>query len=571
MFLINVSVQDCNENLNFLRSYSSIKNCMLRISAEIKAQYDMLAECIATIDDFSVYQRKPHLLVLGVSPSIQWADLNEVFTLVENYFYWLNLQASITSFICIRKCVYENAGNSSSTENHAYCIPETLLQREKDIGEIERKESGKLTQVIRSNSYMRSKMDSFWMKKVAELKEKQIFSRSEMLIASVLALDTYSKYAKLCILSKDSSTLWDISTMVASITEFREYLMDCKIKAAIRKKILHCDLPLDDSNRFNAEKMIDSKFCENIENAKIIWNLKMFWNFKSYLDIPSQIQLIITMFRYDAVEWYGELVELGLMIEQKVKQMIKEFPEVKEDNDSAKVNTDKRITNENHSFNNFEMQTESIQQRNNSESVKRTASCDICYGNQKTIKRLPCNHCFHSDCLEKSLMNSFSCPICRKDMKEWLGVSWEDFTKSRQRMIRSLQLQLMYMFYGLVCSYESFPDCCEWWKIALSFNSVLYDLKSTFRKECSNVFLSKKHENSSQYIENISYVKCSMALAYEVFEEFFFGMQEIYSSYERVKLELSYFHELFQRKPHKFIIRMDYLRKDFLRIKPSIL
>ena len=46
-------------------------------------------------------------------------------------------------------------------------------------------------------------------------------------------------------------------------------------------------------------------------------------------------------------------------------------------------------------------------------------SCSICMGNlekDEDVSKLPCEHCFHSSCVEKWLKEyNYTCPVCRKE------------------------------------------------------------------------------------------------------------------------------------------------------------
>jgi len=44
-----------------------------------------------------------------------------------------------------------------------------------------------------------------------------------------------------------------------------------------------------------------------------------------------------------------------------------------------------------------------------------TCSCPVCFGNmtESTSRTLPCNHTFHSRCLERWKRTSNTCPMCR--------------------------------------------------------------------------------------------------------------------------------------------------------------
>lgn len=44
--------------------------------------------------------------------------------------------------------------------------------------------------------------------------------------------------------------------------------------------------------------------------------------------------------------------------------------------------------------------------------------CTEAFCADKTIKRTPCNHCFHEECLGKWLQVSKTCPLCRNDVEE---------------------------------------------------------------------------------------------------------------------------------------------------------
>jgi len=48
------------------------------------------------------------------------------------------------------------------------------------------------------------------------------------------------------------------------------------------------------------------------------------------------------------------------------------------------------------------------------------AECCVCcerFSQEKTIKRTPCKHVFHQECLSRWLSVTDSCPVCRKDLK----------------------------------------------------------------------------------------------------------------------------------------------------------
>lgn len=47
--------------------------------------------------------------------------------------------------------------------------------------------------------------------------------------------------------------------------------------------------------------------------------------------------------------------------------------------------------------------------------------CSICleeYKNNDKIKKLDCNHIFHSECVKIWLSNKTTCPICRTDLRQ---------------------------------------------------------------------------------------------------------------------------------------------------------
>lgn len=50
-----------------------------------------------------------------------------------------------------------------------------------------------------------------------------------------------------------------------------------------------------------------------------------------------------------------------------------------------------------------------------------TKQCIIClmdYNDENHLRKLPCNHIFHADCVERWFDQSVKCPVCRKDMRD---------------------------------------------------------------------------------------------------------------------------------------------------------
>lgn len=71
------------------------------------------------------------------------------------------------------------------------------------------------------------------------------------------------------------------------------------------------------------------------------------------------------------------------------------------------------------------------------EDVEQTPSCSIClceFEEKECVKRLPCKHLFHSDCIDLWLVESkATCPICRQGIFEdddWVGCNLQISTKT---------------------------------------------------------------------------------------------------------------------------------------------
>ena len=72
--------------------------------------------------------------------------------------------------------------------------------------------------------------------------------------------------------------------------------------------------------------------------------------------------------------------------------------------------------------NNFNVENiPDITLENVSELNDENKICSICleeYKNNDIIKKLPCNHNFHSECVKIWLSNKTTCPVCRTDLRE---------------------------------------------------------------------------------------------------------------------------------------------------------
>merc|ERR1712224_846386 len=74
----------------------------------------------------------------------------------------------------------------------------------------------------------------------------------------------------------------------------------------------------------------------------------------------------------------------------------------------------------------------------NPEDTRPPGECCICfdpYDESREIKRTPCGHCFHRECLGVWLQTVRTCPVCRKDLDE--HVHGEEDASLRQRRVAS--------------------------------------------------------------------------------------------------------------------------------------
>ncbi|GMH72140.1 hypothetical protein TrRE_jg11991 [Triparma retinervis] len=65
--------------------------------------------------------------------------------------------------------------------------------------------------------------------------------------------------------------------------------------------------------------------------------------------------------------------------------------------------------------------------------------CSIClceYENCNSVVRLPCDHLFHDDCLDKWVQNNFRCPLCNEDLR-----SEEEIEQSAQANQSLIQIE----------------------------------------------------------------------------------------------------------------------------------
>ena len=66
----------------------------------------------------------------------------------------------------------------------------------------------------------------------------------------------------------------------------------------------------------------------------------------------------------------------------------------------------------------FTFVPQSVKDKDENDCEVKCLVCQFAYEEKECLRRLPCGHCFHSECVDQWLMSKDCCPYCRKPIIE---------------------------------------------------------------------------------------------------------------------------------------------------------
>ena len=172
--------------------------------------------------------------------------------------------------------------------------------------------------------------------------------------------------------------------------------------------------------------------------------------------------------------------------------------------------------------------------------------CSICMDTKDALsmKKLPCGHEFHVECIDKWLGISMTCPACRRSFKEVLNERHENFNQVKLKLVSLIDREVSYVFYGFVHQMQQKLSSCQLWDLCLCMNRTLKMLKRNFlhklKEAQENV---QQSEGNTQALMTLN--KYLVALADEGYDYHYFTLDRISQILGKPQPK---FIELFQRK-----------------------
>ena len=98
-----------------------------------------------------------------------------------------------------------------------------------------------------------------------------------------------------------------------------------------------------------------------------------------------------------------------------------ELEELSRPNELQYRNLERRIKVEKYKYKPSTSKKNKEEEKKEKDERDACAICLVNLENNDKIRRLPCKHLFHSDCVMNWFKERMSCPVCRKDLAQVAG------------------------------------------------------------------------------------------------------------------------------------------------------